>query len=333
MKDLITTKPGNMKCDGLWELYSMLGALEKPYLKYRKGKEEKIGYIDGMDLIIEETKYGFDDRIGTEVPYCKPEVLKIRLKRIENYQQVTDVYRIEVEAFFCGRLNAGEFLERENISIPTDEEIGSLELQDGLPVSFCEVHAKSIGLTGKQRRCLDFVKWIASDVKSKNIPYRIGMDEGSVRYTMALSAPNSPDGYVECCIWFFETEAEVRVYYTQTGADICRMSEYRHELLRFLNYVNARVFPNQRDGRYGLYDPQVFFMPRFYITEDESFDISATTIMNYEIMERFLYQGSDYITSYCLEFLDILAPYIFGILNGELSAAEAITEFESRHEK
>ena len=74
-------------------------------------------------------------------------------------------------------------------------------------------------------------------------------------------------------------------------------------------------------------------MPRFYITEDESFDISATTIMNYEIMERFLYQGSDYITSYCPEFLDILAPYIFGILNGELSAGEAITEFESRHEK
>ena len=121
MKDLITTRPGNMKCDGLWELYSMLGALEKPYLKYRKGKEEKTGYIDGMDLIIEETKYGFDDRIGTEVPYCKPEVLKIRLKRIENYQPVTDVYRIEVEAFFYGRLNAGEFLERENISILTDE--------------------------------------------------------------------------------------------------------------------------------------------------------------------------------------------------------------------
>jgi hypothetical protein len=55
--------------------------------------------------------------------------------------------------------------------------------------------------------------------------------------------------------------------------------------------------------------------------------------MNYEIMERFLYQGSDYIMSYCPEFLDILAPYIFGILNGELSAGEAITEFESRHEK
>ena len=51
-------------------------------------------------------------------------------------------------------------------------------------------------------------------MKSHNIPYVKGEDDGCLQYTMQYRADNAPDGYVESCIWFYEKDnAEVRIYY------------------------------------------------------------------------------------------------------------------------
>lgn len=47
---------------------------------------------------------------------------------------------------------------------------------------------------------------------------------------MEYMAENSPEKYVESCVWFYKDDAEVRVYYNQAGADICKASEHRNAL-------------------------------------------------------------------------------------------------------
>lgn len=55
---------------------------------------------------------------------------------------------------------------------------------------------------------------------------------------------------LEGCIWFFDKAAEVRVYYNSIGADICKRSEYRGELYRLLNFINALVFMECPNGSF-----------------------------------------------------------------------------------
>ena len=83
----------------------------------------------------------------------------------------------------------------------------------------------------------------ADYMKNHNIPSVKDNDDGCIRYTIQYRANNAPDGYVESCIWLYERDnAEVRVYYNSTGAEICKNSDHRDRLLQLLNYINARVF-------------------------------------------------------------------------------------------
>lgn len=52
---------------------------------------------------------------------------------------------------------------------------------------------------------------------------------------MTFDAEEVPGGYVESCIWWFESGAEVRTYYNAAGMKICAESEYRDKLIRVLN--------------------------------------------------------------------------------------------------
>jgi len=44
-------------------------------------------------------------------------------------------------------------------------------------------------------------------------------------------------------------------------ADICKRSEGRQDLLRLLNFINARVFMELNDGGNRWYDPQILYTP------------------------------------------------------------------------
>lgn len=76
----------------------------------------------------------------------------------------------------------------------------------------------------------DAVKRFTTYLKSHNIRHVKDFENGTVRYTMEYMAENAPEKYVESCVWFYKDDAEVRVYYNQAGADICKASEHRNAL-------------------------------------------------------------------------------------------------------
>ena len=158
----------------------------------------------------------------------------------------------------------------------------------------------------------NFIKYM----RQHNIPYLKDEDDGCIRYTMQYRADNAPDGYVESCIWFCEKDkAEVRVYYNATGAEICKNSEHHDSLLQLLNYINARVFLSCGYSQ-GLYEPHMLYTPRMYLTVDDGYDLTITTIVNYDFWEVAPIETLDYMTWYCPELLDKLSYPIFSVLKG-----------------
>lgn len=170
------------------------------------------------------------------------------------------------------------------------------------------------------------IKTITKHLKSHNIQYTTALDEGCVQITMVYDAENAPDRCIESCIWFYGDAMEARVYYSALGSEICKKSEHIDSLFRVLNYINARVFLSCSDGSDGsLYATQMLYTPRIYLTEDDQFDITITTMINYDFLEVALVETSDYLTAYCPELLDRLSSAIFGVLLGQITPEEAIT--------
>lgn len=170
----------------------------------------------------------------------------------------------------------------------------------------------------------DAIKNFESYMKNHHIPYRRKLDDGFPLYLMQYAAENAPDRYVEACVWFYPGGVEARCYYNSMGAKICRNSSHRSELLRLLNFINARVFLGCVDP-YGLYEPGMLYTPRIYLTEDDGFDITITTMIPYDFWELAPVETMDYLTMFGPELLDELAPSIFGVLFGKLKADDAVS--------
>ena len=175
-----------------------------------------------------------------------------------------------------------------------------------------------------QARAMKFARYLADT----DIAFVMDTDCEAPLITMAIPLPDSAVGCIESCIGFFKHEAEVRTYYPKPVAEICEASEHKGQLLRLLNYFNARIYPDQTDRGKGLSDPQLYFTPRFYITEDGRFDITATTFVNYQIWDT-VHAIHDYIIYYCPEILSELAPYVVCVLKGVLTAEEVIERIET----
>lgn len=173
------------------------------------------------------------------------------------------------------------------------------------------------------------IKNFTDYLKLHNIPHVTDIDNGCPRFTMVYDAENAPNHSVESCIWFYDDAAEARCYYTAMGAALCKSSEYKDSLLRLLNFINARVFLNSGGGN-GLYEPHMLYNPRMYVTEDDCFDITITTIINYDFWGIAPVETADYLTVFCPELLDRLAPSVFGVLLGKFTVDETIFYIRER---
>lgn len=85
---------------------------------------------------------------------------------------------------------------------------------------------------------------------------------------------------IEACVWFYgDSTLEARVYYAEPSPQIVERSGHLPEIFRLLNYLNARVFVRNADGVGNeFYKPSYLLQPRFYMTEDNCFDITATVV-------------------------------------------------------
>lgn len=169
------------------------------------------------------------------------------------------------------------------------------------------------------------IRKLTDYLKSHNIQYAPAVDNGCMQITMVYNAINAPNKCVESCVWFYEDEMEARVYYSAMGAEICRKSEHIDELLRVLNFINARLFLSCCDGAGGtLYKSRMLYTPRIYLTTDDCYDITITTIIPYDFYEMASVETADYLTAYCPELLDKLSLAIYGVILGQLTSDEAI---------
>lgn len=119
---------------------------------------------------------------------------------------------------------------------------------------------------------------------------------------------------------------EIRTYYTEMGSNICK--EHKENLVnvyRLMNYLNARIWPTTNDGCGGsFYKPYYLYTPRFYITEDDCYDITMTYIVPYDFYEVAPLETEDYITACCPALLDKLSPVIFSLIIGKIDSDYAI---------
>ncbi len=159
-------------------------------------------------------------------------------------------------------------------------------------------------------------------LKAHNIDYESSAGKEKPEITMTFREEKAPDRCVESCIWFYEDGAEVRAYYSALGAEICKKSDHKNELLQLLNFINARVFLSCGDPD-GLYKSHMLYTPRIYMTEDDRFDITITTMIDYDFWEVAPVETADYITIYCPELLGKLSYTIFSVLLGKIGIDKA----------
>lgn len=178
----------------------------------------------------------------------------------------------------------------------------------------------------KKKKCTKYMSEIISYLNQYNLYFKANHSEGIPRITMVFkNCDRCPDYITEGCIWFYEDFMEVRVYYSKMGAEICQKSKYLPELYRLLNYINARLWVSVSDGLEGaLYQSQYLTSPRFYVTEDEMQDITATMLIPYTHFELDRLEMEDFITAALPSLLDDLSTPVFLLLEGRITAEEAI---------
>lgn len=163
-------------------------------------------------------------------------------------------------------------------------------------------------------------------LKRNNISFSNDLDNGTARITMLYNdCNNCPDKVLESCIWFYDNEMELRVYYNANASSWCRKSDHISNLMRLFNYINALVWPRTADvTNHALYQPHHLHTPRLYMTEDGFNDITLTSVIAYDFYAVAPLETEDYITACCPELLDKLSPVIFGTLLGQLNVEQAI---------
>lgn len=335
MNDAIC-RPEEITSDAIWELYKLLEGLERRYMWIdmleTAEKKEKLMYLDLVALGEDGVIYDVIDDI--EIADCKNEWVELVLKNIENGKAKRYSCKIKINALHNPAVSSNELLKRNNLRIADVSDMENVvfeqekscddEQEPMIPVNDYTVSVRR-ELVKRGRKAAAMARDFKDYLRSFNIPYKEDVDMGAKRFTFVFMCDNAPGGFVEGCIWFFDKAAEMRVYYNSIGADICKKSECRNELLRLLNFINARVFMGCFDGGNRMFDSSILHTPRIYLTEDEGFDISITTMINYDFWKMARYETHDYITAYCPELLDRLAPYIYGMLKNNLSIMEAIS--------
>lgn len=163
-------------------------------------------------------------------------------------------------------------------------------------------------------------------LRSHNIPFQQDFDNGCVRISMLYKdCENCPDRVLESCIWFYSNVLEARTYYTKTASNWCKQSENLDSIMRLFNYVNSKIWTCTSDGLRGLlYKSIPIHTSRLYMTEDNYYDITLTTIINYDVYELAPLETEDYLTAACPDLLNKLSPVIFEVLCGSIDLNTAI---------
>ena len=195
---------------------------------------------------------------------------------------------------------------------------------------FKERQKKKRKQLGNMDQALKAKSNILNYLKSHNIYFEADMDEDTQRITMVFkNCDRCPGRITEGSIYFYDECMEVRVYYSELGAQICSESKNVPDLYRLMNYLNALIWPRVMDGMNGmLYNPEHLVSPRFIVTEDGMNDITTIMAIPYSHFTMDALQIEDYITAALPNLLDSLSAPIFLLLADRIKVEEAINMVE-----
>lgn len=336
-------RPKEITSNEIWELYKLMESLDEHYVFYdscdASERREELFYLARTTIGDNGMVYEAPDNMGVQLPYSKNEWVELTLENMANGRKQKVTVKITVNTLLKKTLSVEELLKKNHIRIPKADELKTAEyeepaygtgadfIDEKLPVTHFQVEITDF-YARRKRNSEQAAYWFESYLKGGSIPYRKDIDPGVIRFKVVFMCENAPGGFTEGCVSFFDKAAEARLHYNQMGADICRKSKGRQDLLRLLNFINAGVFMELSDGGNRWYDPQTLYTPRIYLTEDEDYDICVSTMLNYSFWKMAELETNDYITAYQPELLDKLAPFIFGVLKGDMTVNDAIAGIE-----
>ena len=137
--------------------------------------------------------------------------------------------------------------------------------------------------------------------------------------------PECPDRITEGQLGFYKNWFEARVFYSESASEWFRESENKADIYRLLNYINSQVWISVTDSRPETqYGPELMLTPRFYITEDDQCDITATMTVPYSLYETEKTKIEDFITAALPDLLNDLSRSIFLLIFGKITVDEAM---------
>lgn len=165
-------------------------------------------------------------------------------------------------------------------------------------------------------------------LKKRNIAFFEHLHDGGSCIVMVFEDYTTcPNSILESSIYFWDTCMETRVYFSENASGwIKERSDDLADMYRLMNFINARIWPFSHDGIGGkLYAPHHLQTPRFYITEDGCYDLTATTVIDYDHYEMAPMETEDYCTATIPELMSKLSLPIFLLLTKEITVEKAIT--------
>ncbi len=164
------------------------------------------------------------------------------------------------------------------------------------------------------------MKYMMRYARKNNIHYHLVVDGDYLQLAMIYKYENCPNRYLEACIWFKENCAEARVYYSKGASNWFKEADDLSDIYRILNYINAKVWPCTDSDSYPVAN---LHTSRLYLTEDGQFDLTYTTVINYDVFEMAPLETADYLTATCPELLNALVPSIFFLLTKQIDIDRA----------
>ena len=323
-----------IECKAIWQLFLYLGGLEKPYIRAKcEGDDTDFLYrVNDVNLNIGKTEsspYDLGD-IGTiMVKDRKIEKVILELERRSFDKLIKRSFEIFVNAAMNPKRTMEEILERNEVKIPSEEELKKVTFDRGIPVSYIE--KTPVHLDNGRRyewRSLKYNVWeFQNYLDHKGISYIYDKDGGVSRYTMELEEPSCPCGSVTVSVKIRKDRAEIMARYSDECAATLKNSAHKEDLLWLLSFINEKVFLKQTDMGREKRDPQMFYTPRFYVSGGDRPNVEAATVISYWHWDKNL-ATERYIMGYCPKILGLLAPYIFGVLEGKTSLKEAKEKIE-----
>lgn len=326
MTERITNKPAGLYCEALWELYVLLEDLERPYLKITE-KETFLWFISNVELTIGDKQYDFDSIANIDIPY-HIETVTICLRRLECDKEITYDLEISMNTLYRWETTAGLLLERYHASLPSEEEIDSILMKNGIPLTYIEkdpVHVKKRkSYKPVSARYSDRILYLMDFFDYEKISYRFDKEGDIPRFTMIYDIPEIANGQLTGSIKFLKDHAEFKLCIAVENMEADRIPE----LLKLINHINSEAVVMQ-NWSISRNEDQIFYTPRFFLSEeDDGTAITASTFINYRVWE-IVWTTNDYITKDCPSLLASLAHPVLGFANGELTLEEAMKEVDA----